>query len=304
MASFEDECEALGRACAAARMRLDHKGPDPFKKAYGAYRGPREAVEDYFTRKWLSLRLSAIRRGMVVDPTVTPDLLRRVVPRRCPVTLEPFDIDGKSPKNPSIDRLVNEVTYLAGNVCALSVRANRAKGEKSFEDVAVIAQAGTHRDGLAPLEWMRLASLMYGAWARAFKHADPHLLPLAAVPGPGMFMSTSQVVQLLLTRHCGPGAEQLKEAAHRWISLTRDAGASEKLFFELRGALAAALRDEEEHPPNAWLHPGVFDAFVVWYEEAKKAVIPATEELLQRHQDRRADPVASLDWPETGRYHH
>lgn len=301
--TFEEECQEVGRACAAARMRLDLKGPEAFKKAFGAYRGPRAAVHDYFVRKWLSLRLSALKRGMVVDRTVTSDLLRRVVPHRCPVTLELFDFVGKSPRNPSIDRLVNEVTYLAGNVCALSLRANRAKGESTFEEVAAIAQAGVHRDGLAPVEWMRMASLMYGAWARAFKHSDPYLLPLAAVPGPGMFMSTSQVVQLLLTRHYGSGAER-SEATGRWLSLTRDAGAGEELFLGLQATLAAALRDEEDHPGNAWLHPPVFDAFVIWYKEASHAVIPALEELLERHQGRLSDPVASLDWPTTGRYHH
>jgi hypothetical protein len=303
MAIFEEECEALGRACAAARMRLDLKGPDAFKKAFAAYRGPKAAVDDYFVRKWLSLRLSALKRGMVADPTVTSDFLRRVTQRRCPVTLEPFDIVGKSQRNPSIDRLVNEVTYVAGNICVLSLRANRAKGERTFEEVAAIAQTGADRDGLASLEWMRMASLMYGAWARAFKHSDPHLLPLAAIPGPGMFMSTSQVVQLLLTRHYGCGAER-PEATGRWLSLTRDAGAGDGLFLDLRATLAAALRDEEDHPGNAWLHPAVFDAFVVWYNEVSAAVIPAIEELLQHHQARLSDPVASLDWPTTGRYHH
>lgn len=303
MAFFEDECEALGRACAAARMRLDPKCPDPFKKAFAGYRGPKAAVGDYYVRKWLSLRLSALKRGMVVDPTVTSDFLRRVMPRCCPVTLEPFDIVGKSPRNPSIDRLVNEVTYLAGNICVLSLRANRAKGERTFEDVAAIAQIGADRDGLSSLEWMRLASLMYGAWARAFKHSDPHLLPLAAIPEPGMFMSTSQVVQLMLTRHYGSGTER-PVATSQWLSLTRDAGVGEELFLDLRATLTAALREEEDHPGNAWLHPAVFDAFVVWYNGASAAVIPAIEELLQHHQARLSDPVASLDWPPTGRYHH
>jgi hypothetical protein len=302
--TFDEECEALGRSYAAARLRSDLKAPAGFKSAFEAYRGPRKAVDDYFERKWLSLRLSALKRGMVVDPTVTPDFLRRVVPGSCPVTLEPFEMEGKSTRNPSIDRLVNEVTYLAGNICALSLRANRAKGEKSFDEVAAIAQAGGHRDGLAPVEWMRLASLMYGAWAKAFKFDDPYLLPLAAIPGPGTFMSTSQVVQLLLTRHLGPGAQRLEEAANWWLSLTRAGGAREQLFVELRAALAEALLDEAAQPGNAWLHPGVFDAFVAWYSKARGALIPAIEDMLQQLQDRRADPVASLYWPATGRYRH
>ena len=39
-------------------------------------------------------------------------------------------------------------SYIAGNICVLSQRANRAKGEKSFEEVAAIASAGNdHRLG-------------------------------------------------------------------------------------------------------------------------------------------------------------
>jgi hypothetical protein len=300
---FERECRALGEACAAAKMRLDERAPDAFKQAFRCYRGARAPIANYFERKCLSLRLSAVKRGMVVDATVTPEFVARVVPAHCPVTLEPFDVGGKSPRNPSIDRLVNEVTYLAGNVCALSLRANRAKGERSFEEVAHIAQAGSDLHGLEPLEWMRLASLMYGAWARAFKHADPFLLPLAALPSPGLFTSTSQVVQLLLTRHFGRDAERPIEATRRWVSLTRDAGGSPEQFLALRAALGSAL-DEEEFPGNAWLHPGVFDAFVTWFTGAKSAVIPAVEELLRAHQQKLSDPVAELDWPEESRYQH
>ena len=170
---FEQECRALGEACAAARMRLDERTPDAFKQAFRGYQGAKAPTADYFERKCLSLRLSAVKRGMVVDATVTPAFLARVVPARCPVTLEPFDIDGKSPGNPSIDRLVNEVTYLAGNVCALSLRANRSKGERTFEEVAHIAQAGLDQHGLESVEWMRLASLMYGAWGQGFQARRP-----------------------------------------------------------------------------------------------------------------------------------
>jgi hypothetical protein len=300
---FEQECWALGEACAAAKMRLDERAPDAFKQAFRCYRGGKARIADYYERKCLGLRLSAVKRGMVVDATVTPAFLARVVPARCPVTLEPFEIHGKSPRNPSIDRLVNEVTYLAGNVCALSLRANRAKGERTFEEVAHLAQASSDLHGLEPVEWMRLASLMYGAWARAFRHADPFLLPLAALPSPGLFTSTSQVVQLLLTRHCGRDTEQPLEAVRTWVTLTRDAGGSPEQFLALRAALASAL-DEEEFPGNAWLHPGVFDAFVTWFRGAQSAVIPALEELLQAHQENLFDPVTELAWPAESRYQH
>lgn len=298
--ALADECTSLGLACAQARMRLDDRGPESYQAAFGAYRGPKK-FPAYFARKWLSLRLSAVKRGMVVDQTVTPDFLARITDGRCPVTLDAFDIQGKSPHNPSVDRLVNEVTYVAGNICVLSMRANRAKDDKTFEDVAALAQAGAPADGLEPLEWMRLASLMYGAWA-TFRQCDPYLLPLAAMPGPRMFMSTSQVVQLLLTRQCQVGANQA-ESTSLWLEVTREGGGVAPQFLELQTALSETLT-EEDYPGNAWLHARVFDAFEAWFNGCRRAVIPFVEGLLQGQQDRRADPVARLLWPATGRYRH
>ena len=40
----------------------------------------------YNGRKLLSLRLSAIKRAMVVDASVTPAFLERITGERCPVT--------------------------------------------------------------------------------------------------------------------------------------------------------------------------------------------------------------------------
>lgn len=299
--TFEQECRALGQACAAARLRLDERGPEDYRKAFVSYRGPKQ-FPPYFERKWLSLRLSAVKRRMVVDPTVTPAFLERITDGRCPVTLEALDTQGKSPRNPSVDRLVNEVTYLAGNVCVLSLRANRAKSELSFEQVAQLAEAGELHAGLAPMEWMRMASLMYGAWSRAYKHADPYLLPLAAIPGPGMFMSTSQVVQLLLTRHFSTGSDQVA-ATDRWLEMTRRSGCREDVFISLKDLLARALA-EEDHAGNAWLHGDVFEAFVRWYRACTDVVTAEVEALLLHHQQRHGDTLATLDWPATSRYQH
>jgi hypothetical protein len=298
-AAFERECLDLGAASAAARMRLDKRGPEAYRRAHEAYRGPRE-VPQYYARKWLSLRLSAVKRGMVVDPTVTPAFLERVTNGCCPVTLQPFSTEGKAPTNPSVDRLVNQVTYRAGNICVLSLPANRAKGERSFEEVAQLAQAGEPHAGLEPLEWMRLASLMYGAWARAYRQADPYLLPLAAIPGPGMFMSTSQVVQLLLTRQFASDSGG-SAATERWLGLTEECGCPASVFLDLHERLTAALA-EEAHPGNAWLHGDVFETFVAWYTASSATINPVVEELLQKHQARAGGRVATLEWPTESRY--
>ena len=299
---FTTECVNIGRESAAAGLRLDRKAPSAYREAFLAYQGPRTPLT-YFEGKALSLRLSAVRRGMLVDPSVTAQYLERITDGRCPVTLERLRFGGgQSVRNPSVDRLVNEVSYRAGNICMLSQRANRAKADQSFEDVAQLAQAGERHGELEPVEWMRLASLMYGAWARAHRQSDPYLLPLAAIPGSGMFMSTSQVVQLLLTRHFGSGGSS-EVATSRWMGMTRQADCTARTFLHLRDLLADALK-QERHAGDAWLHGDVFEAFVDWYGGCKHVVAPAMEALLTAHQGRTGDTAADLDWPTTSRYHH
>ena len=299
-ASFIAECMSIGRESAAAGLRMDKKAPAAYRDGFLAYQGPKTSLT-YFEGKLLSLRLSAVRRGMQVDKTVTAQLLERITDGRCPVTLERFRWGGgPSPRNPSVDRLVNEVSYRAGNICMLSQRANRAKAELSFEQVAQLAQAGETHAELSAVEWMRLASLMYGAWAQAYRESDPYLLPLAAIPGPGMFMSTSQVVQLLLTRHFGSG-ESSNVATQRWLEMTRQAECAEGMFLMLRDLLAAAVA-RERYAGDAWLHGAVFDAFVNWYRLCKHVVATEVEALLGEHQERVSDPVANTEWPNTSRY--
>jgi hypothetical protein len=281
-------------------MRMDPRAPEAYKAAFGAYNGLKQ-FPPYYTRKWLSLRLSAVKRLMVVDPAVSPAFLERVTEGRCPVTLQPFETKTTSARNPSIDRLVNDVTYRAGNICVLSMRANRAKGDKTFEEVAKLAEAGLTQQGLEGVEWMRLASLMYGAWARAVRKGDPYLLPLAAMPGPSMFTSTSQVLQVLLLRSCVAGT--LEGTARAWLEATAAAGAPETLLTTLLRDLQEAVEAEAEHPPNAWLHAHVFDGFVRWYNRCCPVVVSRLESVLAERQRREGDPLAEVPWTEMKRYY-
>jgi hypothetical protein len=237
---------------------------------------------------------------MVVDESVTPLFLEHVFEGRCPVTGEPLDIEERSTRNPSVDRLVNELGYTAGNICMLSLRANRAKGDRTFEEVAAIAQTGEPAGGMEPVEWMRLTSLMYGAWARAYRKADPWLMPLAAVPGRGMFMSTSQAVQLFLMRGLGP--DGLAEGADaKWLVLTSVKENSKGLYRNLRELLSDAMAIEQD-PCMAWLHHDVFMAFERWYLDCRESIVTAMEATLTRQQVKRDDPVATLGWEQPFRF--
>lgn len=291
--TLKDEARELGHLLAAAKLRLPEGAPLELQESFKAYRGPKGS-RPYFERKWLSLRLSAVKRGMVVDASVTPAFLQGICVSECPVTREPVDVDGPTEQRPTLDRLVNEVGYRAGNICMLSRRANHAKAEFSFEEVLQIAVKAEPFRGLDAKEWARLASLMYGAWAHAYKKADPYLIPLSAIPGEGMFMSTSQVVQLLLLRHFGAGGPR-KKATATWLRMTRASGAGDALFLSLRDALTTALNGSAR-PADAWTQPQVFDAFVQWYRVCQLEVVPELEALLAMHQEKLGDENAFADW--------
>ena len=278
MSALDAECEALGRDCAAAKLRLDERAPDSLKNAFRAFRGPKRSPSSYFERKWLSLRLSAVKRRMVLDAEVTPAFLQRITPAVCPVTLQPFDTRGKLHSNPSVDRLVNEATYAPGNMGVFSIRANRAKGEKTFEEVAALASAGDSKHGLDGVEWMRLCTLMYGAWSQAVHGGDPYILPLATYPGPAMFCSTSQVVQLLLLRQIA--RNDWEAATSVW---TQVSNGEKEAFLQFALRLRVAIAGED-YPPSAWLHPGVFEAFSAWYQEHRSSIEAFVETQHDKYQ--------------------
>jgi hypothetical protein len=282
---FEIEFRSLALACAGAKLRLDEGAPQAFKAAYLSFRG-RKTRLGYFERKWLSLRLNAVKRGMVLDPQVDAGFLKEITPAFCPVTMDAFAMaskssDTKSPNNPSVDRLVNEGVYAAGNICMLSIRANTAKGSKTFEDVAALASTGVPKEGLESVEWARLASLMYGAWSVAVRGADPYLLPLATYPAPRTFTSESQVVQLMLMRHCRD--EVWPDSMYVWLNATVEAGGSPDRFMDFAQQLRTAVA-EEEYAPTAWLHPGVFDGFEAWYNACKSTISPLLQSFRTKYQ--------------------
>lgn len=277
---FSLECHILGQACARAKLRLDPKAPKVLRDAFQEYRGLK-AFPNYFERKWLSLRLSAVKRGMILDSTVDATFLERLTPKICPVTLEVLDTDSKTSSNPSVDRLVNEGTYAAGNLCMFSIRANQAKADMSFEDVARIASAMEPHGKLKAIEWMRLVSLMYGAWCESVGVGDPHIVPLVTYPPPNLFTTQSQNVQWLLLRHCR--SEVWPDSLQIWLTATRDAGGSVDDFIQMASSLKAAI-DLEEYPPSAWYRTEVFKPFTAWYLQTKVCIRPLLDAYREKYQ--------------------
>ncbi len=143
-----------------------------FAEGWGAaheHFGARTVKPDTYTRKWLTVRGSALRRNRIFDSEVTPAFLRSVAMPHCPVMRTPLAYGTKLADRDdrliwSVDRLNNNAGYVVGNVLILSERANKAKGNHGFRELQAMAQLaqdasdGMH-EGLTVLEWSRLAYL-------------------------------------------------------------------------------------------------------------------------------------------------
>lgn len=135
------------------------------------------------------------------------------------------NIKGRSERNPSVDRLLNDGTYAPANLIVLSLRANRAKGEKTFEDIEELIARSDDTDGLSSEEWLRLLGLMHGAWNMAPPRngiGEPCIVPMTTYPPRHIFTSTCQILQLfLLEELTGP---HYPECLRFWLQFTANGG--------------------------------------------------------------------------------
>lgn len=260
-AQLDSSAWQLGQDYARFGLRRVKSAPPAFLAGYDAWRGRTKSTNAY-VKKWLGLRWNALQRQRVFDPAIDPAFLRQITEERCPVSLVVLTQGTQSDSDVSIDRIVNEGGYAPANLMALSQRVNRAKADRSFEEVLELAQREEPAHSLSGLEWVRLAGLMYGAWCQATNTADPYLFPFATIPPFNIFTPTSQVVQMLLL-------SLFKQPASSWQDnllreTTREECGSPALFDEL----AEQLQKEQVNVlflPDIWLRPGVFERFGAWF---------------------------------------
>ena len=243
-------------------LRRDKAAPAEFLAGYHAWSG-RTKRPGVFARKWLYLRLSALKRNRVLAANVTPTVLKEIWTKECPVTLEPMEASSGGVQSWSIDRLENSGGYALGNIVAMSQRANLAKADRSFEEVAAIAQEGKDQGNLTAIEWARLASLMYSAWNLAGAKGDPYVLPLATGLRRHMVHTTSQVAQHFLLEYA---RNPTNDGLGGILSEVTKFGYGRP---EPLGDMVATLRDSlhlADYPYDVWLYPDCFDQFLEWLE--------------------------------------
>jgi hypothetical protein len=274
--NFQETAWLVGVDHAKFNLRRDASAPQAFLAGYDSWTG-RKKKADVFVRKWLYLRLSAIKRQRIMTSDVTPQFLREIVSPICPVSLIPLTTGNDGKTNWSVDRLENSGAYAAGNLVVLSQRVNEAKGELSFHEVSDIASRGETFNGLAGVEWMRLVSLMYGAWAINSGQGDKYILPQATEFPRHVFHTTSQIVQLYVLRLVTE--PNLADTGEVWRAITHKTHGNTLPFEELLHSIKQELTDQF-YTFDVWLRPEVFDRFVAWYNGCSPLITEVVESWL------------------------
>ena len=195
----------LGWDFATFRMEVPDQANRYFCDGYRAFlHGNNKTTHrpDKFIRKWLQIRLGALRRGKEFSLDVTPQYIQSITPAsgRCPVTGLPLTFAAGIQTDWSIDRANNDRGYVRGNIIVLSVAANAAKGNKSLDEIRILSSKGENIDGLTPDQWHRLAILIEPAFGQDDSDMNPVQVLLGQPIALGMPVSPIACLQVSLAR--------------------------------------------------------------------------------------------------------
>ncbi len=186
----------------------EHLHPlSPVRQGWEAGRasfGCRTLLANRFVRKWLQLRLNAWLRGRAFEGiTVTPNFLRQIDVAVCPITREVLTHGTGELSDASVDRVINDAAYAAGNLVVMSARANQVKSLYGVDDaMAFVRQIEAGRlgqiDGLTAEQWSRIAVL--SSFTTPMPHAKAACLPLLVLPPRRLrVLNPVQALQVMLS---------------------------------------------------------------------------------------------------------
>ncbi len=158
---------------------------------HGLKQPPRRS--DLYLRKLLNLKINAFARKIPVSSALSVDYLRSITVTVCPVSGDNLTQGELAESDWSIDRLDNTLGYVPGNLCMVSTRVNKLKGNLDLESLHDQVKANFYSlgldglvldlpCGLKGLEGMRLAALMAGPQGNA-RSETIRYAPLAMAPG-------------------------------------------------------------------------------------------------------------------------
>ena len=221
--------------------------------------GARRLAPTRHVQRWLQLRLAAWRDERSVETVqVTPNYLAQIEAAHCPITREPLAAEATS-----ITRVRADAGYAAGNLAAMSPRAEQAKaghGHPALLALAARAGAQGRVDGLTEAEWQRLAVL--SSFVEPLPHDQACALALRVLPPNRLrLFNPAQALQAFLSRQLL--AEGWSRRLRR-IAALLPATASRRALLELFAALLPrfieAGRDLPAHAArwaveDAWADP-------------------------------------------------
>jgi hypothetical protein len=224
--------------------------------------------------KWLQLRWGAWQRGRAVADDVRPVLIREIDVAVCPVTRCTLTHATQADTDWSVDRLNTDGAYVASNLAVMSVRANRAKGAMTFEQVLACAQGDLPIKGLMPAEWMRLAALMLGPCHLTTPLQAPALPLCASLPTRSVRLAMQQV-QRLLTERCRSHADKNRLVKALSVHCDDDSrGRLAMLADRVHTGLKAHSDGEDRW--DVWLRHDVAMALEAWHGSLSLAQWAAT----------------------------
>lgn len=279
----------LGRDIGYEYARLDMKLPDAAPKVFmegfkhGQYSAKHKSSDTY-ERKALRLRYSAWRRNRYFDLSVDAEFLRSIDTDVCPILQIPMTRGTRQDTDASVDRIVNDAAYTRGNLMYMSVRANAAKGVKSFKDIVEIAATGETVQGLDEAAWGRLMYLAFACEIVLDTNVD-FGMPCFLILPQHVQMSNSICGLQQLVHHAvantllGPGRTALYDA----IASSCPSKKSKSLFTELCRVfwhlLTIKLRalyvegvtysNIDIGAVDIWQQPAVFDLWRKWFKSLK-----------------------------------
>lgn len=233
---------------------------------------------DYVTRKWLQLRLNALARSRYVSPLVTREFLARIEVAECPVLRIPMTHGELKGTDASIDRLNNDGAYAPGNLAVMSTVANKAKSDRSFEEVHSLALQTSATGGLEPVQWLRVAALMLGPCFVSCPELAPDLPMPVPIP-PGTARLPTQQVQCAFASAAGRPAgknfliKRFKSACLDERSLFRLKAFAEITHVHLKGL---------ECVWDVWLMPAPMEALLAWRQSLDPRAWAAVGEISAR----------------------
>lgn len=244
----------------------DIAGSDPnFMGGYREGQDRRIHIKaDRFSRKWLTLRANAWARDRAFDEGVTPEYLRHIDARRCPITGVTLTHGTMTGSDWSIDRINNDGGYAIGNLVVVSTDANIAKSNFGFSDIVEIIRMDREIDGLTTYQWVRWLLVRSMVEVIGDK-SDPDnmaigysLAPAVMIPPPGVPANPSVSLQIeIAMRAIGGDSKSIQKILSCVSRPVRD-----EITEMVRFAAKKLKGLHTRNPLDVWLNQRLFGSFI------------------------------------------